>query len=329
MTDADQSPVQQWLTVDELAEYLKFGRTKIYSMAQRGEIPVSKIGNQWRFNRAEIDEWLKSSMNREYVHGYSQSESKRLTDQAQTLCELLHHDTAYPDGAEVLEAGCGVGAQTCTLAAGSPGASFTCVDIAIDYLGDARRRVEEAGLSNVSFLQGDLNDLPFEDGRFDHVFFCFVLEHLPNPLAVLRRLRRVLKPGGTITAIEGDHDSTLMVPDNADSYRAVECLIELQAKSGGDARIGRKLYPLLVEAGFNTVRVSPRMVYVDASRPELIDGFTEKTFTAMVGGVREDAVREGLMTPEAFDRGIAGLRRTKEPDGVFCYTFFKALGVSQ
>ncbi len=319
---------EQWLTVEELAEYLKFGKTKIYAMAQRGEIPVSKIGNQWRFHRGEIDEWLKSSMNRAYVHGYSRSESQRLTDQARTLCELLHHDTAYADGASVLEAGCGVGAQTVTLASSSPGASLTCVDIAIDYLDEARRRVEEAGLRNVSFLQADLNDLPFEDGRFDHVFFCFVLEHLPNPLAVLRRLRRVLKPGGTITAIEGDHDSTLMVPDNADSYQAVECLIELQARSGGDARIGRKLYPLLIEAGFAGVRVSPRMVYVDATRPELIDGFTEKTFTAMVGGVREDALREGLMTAEAFDRGIEGLRRTKEPDGVFCYTFFKAVGIN-
>ncbi len=49
----------KWLTLDELSEYLKFGRTKLYQMAQDGSIPASKIGNQWRFDREEIDEWVK------------------------------------------------------------------------------------------------------------------------------------------------------------------------------------------------------------------------------------------------------------------------------
>ena len=50
----------KWLTIEELAEYLKMGRTKLYRMAQEGDIPASKIGNQWRFDREEIDQWMKS-----------------------------------------------------------------------------------------------------------------------------------------------------------------------------------------------------------------------------------------------------------------------------
>lgn len=49
----------KWLTIDELAEYLKLGRTKLYRLAQEGDIPASKVGNQWRFDRNEIDEWMK------------------------------------------------------------------------------------------------------------------------------------------------------------------------------------------------------------------------------------------------------------------------------
>ena len=49
----------KWLTIDELVEYLKMGRTKLYLMTQDGEIPASKVGNQWRFDREEIDEWMK------------------------------------------------------------------------------------------------------------------------------------------------------------------------------------------------------------------------------------------------------------------------------
>lgn len=61
----------------------------------------------------------------DYVHGYSPQEGARLMDQASTLAELLHFDTAYPAGSLVLEAGCGVGAQTVTLAPQqSAGAQF-------------------------------------------------------------------------------------------------------------------------------------------------------------------------------------------------------------
>lgn len=52
--------LDKWLTIEELSAYLKMSRTKLYQMAQKGELPGSKIGTQWRFNRDEIDEWVKS-----------------------------------------------------------------------------------------------------------------------------------------------------------------------------------------------------------------------------------------------------------------------------
>jgi hypothetical protein len=67
------------------------------------------------------------------------------------------------------------------------------------------------------------------------------------------------------------------------------------------------------------------MVYVDGSRPGLADAFTRRTFTAMVRGVREPAVAAGLLDRATFDEGLRALRRAAEPDGVFCYTFFKAV----
>ena len=96
--------------------------------------------------------------------------------------------------------------------------------------------------------------------------------------------------------------------------------------AGGNALIGRQVYPLLVKARFDAVRVSPRMVYVDSSRPALVDGFTRKTFTAMIEGVRDSAISAGLIQPERFDAGVRDLYRTTEADGVFCYTFFKGVG---
>jgi SAM-dependent methyltransferase len=266
-------------------------------------------------------------MSGDYVHGFSAREHERLLDQANTLSELLHAGVRYAPGSSVLEAGCGVGAQTVILARNSPGARFTSVDVSAASLEAARARAREASLGNVTFREADLLDLPFPEGSFDHVFVCFVLEHLARPAEALAALRARLRPGGTLTAIEGDHGSTFFHPDDPDARRAIDCLVALQARAGGDAHVGRQLFPLLVGAGLRDVAVSPRMVYVDASRPRWVQGFTLDTFTAMVEGVRERAVAAGLVDPAGFERGVAGLRRAAGPDGVFCYTFFKGVGV--
>lgn len=265
-------------------------------------------------------------MNRAYVHGYDHRENIRLQDQASTLVELLHSDTFYPGGSRVLEAGCGVGAQTVTLASNSPDALITSVDISKVSIVEAKQKVVAAGVTNVQFEQADIFNLPFGADSFDHIFVCFVLEHLSRPLEALRALRDHLKKGGTITVIEGDHGSVYFYPDSEAAHKAIQCQVELQRRVGGNAMIGRELYPLLRQTGFSSVRVSPRMVYVDASKPELAEGFTKKTFTAMTEGVRESAIRSGIIEQHLFDQGIRDLYRTAERDGVFCYTFFKALG---
>jgi SAM-dependent methyltransferase len=267
-------------------------------------------------------------MSETYVHGYDPRENQRLQDQAGTLVDLLHADTAYPRGSSVLEAGCGVGAQTVTLARRSPEARFTSVDVSPASIAEARRRTDRAGLTNVEFRQGDIFDLPFDAQSFDHVFVCFVLEHLSRPVEAVAALKGLLRPGGSMTVIEGDHGSAYFHPDSPAAHAAIQCLVTLQEEAGGDALIGRRLYPLMVEAGLDAVRVSPRMVYVDSCRPDLVDGFTRKTFTAMIEGVRQPAIAAGLIDPPTFDAGVQDLHRTTEADGVFCYTFFKGVAVA-
>src|SRR5262245_37679654 len=101
------------------------------------------------------------SMSTDYVHGYTEREAQRLGDQARSVVDLLHGDTEYPAGSRVLEAGCGTGEQTVTLARRSPGARFLSVDHSADSLRVAREAVRKAGLSNVQFEQGDIYALPY------------------------------------------------------------------------------------------------------------------------------------------------------------------------
>ncbi len=272
---------------------------------------------------------MKPRLADQYVHGYSEREDRRLRDQSQTLADLLHHDSLYPAGSRVLEAGCGVGAQTVILARNNPGTQFTSVDVSPASVQAAEAAVCRAGFTNVTFRAADIFHLPFPRASFDHVFVCFVLEHLAEPVQALRRLKAVLKRGGTLTIIEGDHGSTLFHPPSAAAWKTIQCLIDLQAEAGGDALIGRRLFPLLRSAGFRDVAVSPRFVYVDASRPALVEGFTRNTYIAMVEGVRERALAAGMIDRRAWRQGIADLRASTGSGGTFCYTFFKAVAVKR
>ncbi|TDC16253.1 methyltransferase [Kribbella albertanoniae] len=261
-------------------------------------------------------------MRTDYVHGYTPAETRRLADQAQTLAELLHGGIAYPPGARVLEAGCGVGAQTVQLVTRHPGIDLVAIDISEESLAQAKERVGPD--ARVEWRCADLEELQGEE--FDHIFVCFVLEHLRDPTAALIGLRQLLRPGGTITVIEGDHQSAFYHPRSAAAQAVIECLVDLQAEAGGDSLIGRRVQPLLAAAGYDDVRTEPRTVYADETLPHLVDGFTRKTFIAMVESVREQALAQRLLTPAEWAAGIRDLERTAEPGGTFHYTFFRGIG---
>ncbi len=97
-------------------------------------------------------------------------------------------------------------------------------------------------------------------------------------------------------------------------------------QNGGDANIGRKLYPLLNQSGFKEIKVYPRQVYVDDSNPKWVEGFTKNTFIAMIKGISEEAISKNLIGKKEFEKGIKDLNRTAEGGGTFCYTFFKGIG---
>jgi ubiquinone/menaquinone biosynthesis C-methylase UbiE len=108
-----------------------------------------------------------------------------------TLVDLLLSDTSYPDGALVLEAGCGVGAQTITLAKNTPRASIISVDISDISVKQAEQKVRDAGFTNVQFRQVISSTCHFAAQTFDHVFVCFVLEHLNDPVLALKKLKDI------------------------------------------------------------------------------------------------------------------------------------------
>jgi ubiquinone/menaquinone biosynthesis C-methylase UbiE len=263
----------------------------------------------------------------DYVHGYSLREAERLSDQANTLSELLHHDSIFPVGSNILEAGCGIGAQTMILAKKNPGCQFTSVDISAESIKQAEQMGINEGITNVKFQVADIYNLPFKENSFDHVFVCFILEHIREPMKALKCLKKLIRPDGTITVIEGDHGSAYYYPKSKLAQKIIDCLVEAQAIMQGDSLIGRSLFPLLVEAGFKNCSVTPKVVYADNSLPHMVEGFTRNTFIAMVEGVKEQAIKLNLIDEATWNTGINDLYKTAGEEGTFNYTFFKAIAL--
>jgi len=263
-----------------------------------------------------------------YVHGYTDRETQRLLEQSLILEELLHNGSCFPAGSRVLEVGCGVGAQTSILARRNPDMKLTSIDISGESVEKASRLVAELGFEHVEVKQADLFDHGLEVASFDHIFVCFVLEHLDDPVKALGILKKLLLRGGSLTVIEGDHGSGFWTPETQASRQAWLGLIESQQKLGHDPNIGRRLYPLLKQAGFEPEYVLPRPVYADQSDPVLLDGVVNQIITPMVFSAEQQVLEEKLVPGSIWKQGLQDISKVaSHEEGAFFYTWFKGVAV--
>ena len=153
-----------------------------------------------------------------YLHGHHDSvlRSHRWRTAENSAGYLLPR--LAPD-ARVLDVGCGPGTITADLAARVPGGDVTGIDAAADVLAQARQEAERRGLRNVRFDTGDVYRLGFADGTFDVVHAHQVLQHLTDPVAALREMRRVCRPGGLVAARDGDYGGFFWFPGEPEMDR--------------------------------------------------------------------------------------------------------------
>jgi len=185
----------------------------------------------------------------DYVHGYGTREQERLVEQAEHWRHrLIAGDTTLAPGTRLLEVGCGVGAVLAVLGQEFPGVSLHGVDIEPAQLDFAHAHLERAGVE-ATLLQADARALPFDDESFDHVWMMWFLEHVADPPEVLHEARRVLVPGGAITAIEVDYATAHAEP----STHALEALFRAMVQgmaAAGWSDAGTRLPGWLRDAGF-------------------------------------------------------------------------------
>jgi ubiquinone/menaquinone biosynthesis C-methylase UbiE len=257
-----------------------------------------------------------------YVHGYATDEQERLIVQAQHWRdELILDGTTLPPGTRLLEVGCGVGAVLGILGEAFPGIALAGVDIEERQIETARAHLGALGLS-ADLRVADAGHLPFPDESFDHVWMMWFLEHVPDPVTVLREARRVLVTGGALTAIEVDYNTVWAKP-MTDGFRAVFTTVAAAMDAGGRSDTGTRLPGWLEEAGFATVDPGERKLsYTGAGLARQVPYVAD-----VVDATLPDLLQVSA-TPQLLEQGLGDLRALAEvPDAAIGWDIHKSVAV--
>lgn len=156
----------------------------------------------------------------------------------------------------VLDAGCGAGVITRTIARAVPRGRAVGLDREPRYLDHARRRAAADGLANAKFVQGNLLDLPFDEGQFDLVWSKHVLQWIAEPARALAQMVRVTRPGGRVLAANFDGFLLQHHPQDAALQQDTQRWFDAaRTHMGFDNWLGRKLPALFKQAGLQDIRV--------------------------------------------------------------------------
>ncbi|MGA4838696.1 class I SAM-dependent methyltransferase [Streptomyces sp. G45] len=187
-----------------------------------------------------------------YTHGHHESvlRSHSWRTAANSAAYLL--GSLRPD-MRVLDVGCGPGTITADLAALVPGGHVTGVDRAPGVLAQARATAAERGLGNVEFAVADVFALPYPDGAFDVVHAHQVLQHVSDPVAALREMRRVCAPGGLVAARDSDYAAMTWHPASPGMDDWLALYRRVARAGGGEPDAGRLLRSWALRAGFTDI----------------------------------------------------------------------------
>jgi ubiquinone/menaquinone biosynthesis C-methylase UbiE len=243
----------------------------------------------------------------DYIHGSTDlREVARLEKQARFCAPWFLPSFDAAPGMRVLDLGTGIGAMAEELMRRFPAISLTALDRSAAQLAVARERHPVA-----AYVRGDAAQLPFADAVFDRVHATWLLEHVPNPEAVVREVLRVLKPHGVVLFLEVDNATLTSDPPLTAVNEIMAALDATQVRAGGDPYIGRKLAAVCKKVGFSTVQATSHVLRGNHEDPVFFRTFVDE-FAEIFESVDEAL---GADTHELITRAATELRALPEATG--------------
>jgi ubiquinone/menaquinone biosynthesis C-methylase UbiE len=197
----------------------------------------------------------------QYIHGTNKSEQARLAELNYLTNASFLEFVEVKETDLVLELGSGLGILAEKIAQKLGSGRMTGIEISPEQIAKCPPENEK-----LFFILGDVQDLPFKENSFDIVYCRYILEHVPDPLRVLKEARRVLRPGGQLFIQENAILILKLYPECVVFDQVWNAFARYQSDIGGDAMIGLKLYDLLKKADFNepVLSMAPEIHYKES-----------------------------------------------------------------
>ncbi len=264
----------------------------------------------------------------EYLHGFDKKEQQRLIHQAKFLESFVYDDVNFKKCRRLLEVGCGVGAQSHLLLKRFPKLKITGVDFSSEQLKSAAHNLKsKIKQGRIELFQQDAQQLNLDFKKYDAAFLCWFLEHVPDPLKVLKQVHKHLKPGAQIVLTEVFNQSLFMEPYSPSYIKYWFEFNDLQWLMKGHPFVGVRLGGLLKEAGFKSINVEFRPLHFDSRKPkqrtEFIDYFFDILLSAEPKMLESKKVTSDLVTKMRAE--VESAKKSK--DSVFFYSFARATAV--
>jgi ubiquinone/menaquinone biosynthesis C-methylase UbiE len=265
-----------------------------------------------------------------YVHGTSPKEQRRLTNLNTLMNDACLRELALARGARVLDVGAGLGQMSRAMArAAGPRGSVVGIEASAEQIAEARRQAEadgEAGL--VELREGNAVDPPLarrEWGTFDVAHARFILEHVSDPLRVVKQMVRAVRPGGRIVLADDDHDVLRLWPEPPGLAAVWRAYIRTYDRNHNDPIVGRRLVQLLHEAGARPRR-NTWIFFGACAGQDAFPALVENMAT-ILEGARGAIVGPPLVAPDLFDGALRALRAWgRRPDAAIWFSICWAEG---
>jgi SAM-dependent methyltransferase len=265
-----------------------------------------------------------------YIHGSAPEEQLRLSVLNDILNDACLRELSLTGGERILDVGSGLGQFTRAMArAAGPGARVVGIEQDADQLAEARRLATIAGEEKLADLrQGSAFSPPLRDqewGTFDVAHTRFLLEHVRDPLAVVRMMVRAVRPGGRVVLADDDHDLLRLWPEPPGLMSLWQAYMRTYDRLGNDPFVGRRLVSLLQQAGAAPVRNT--WVFFGACTGAPVFPAIVENLAGVLTGARDAVLSTSRMDPQWFDRGIAALKEWSAlPDAALWYAVAWAEG---
>ncbi len=261
-----------------------------------------------------------------YLHGYTAHEQDRLYRQARFLEDAVHDRLPFRRCRQLLEVGCGVGAQTEILLRRFPELHVTGVDRNQANLARARRHLGARAWARGRFQPqtSTAETLPFAAETFDGAFLCWILEHVGDPARTLSEVRRVLRAGAPVVVNEVQNATFFLDPYSPNTLQYWMAFNDTQLELGGDPFVGAKLGNLLLAVGYTDIRTEIKSFHFDNRTPGERAEFLAYWSDLLLSGAPALA-KAGKVSAKVVDGMRVELDRVaRDPDAVFWYSFVQA-----